>query len=97
MVRRKQKRETNIVQDDEGSVDTTDGVVAKPGRHPVGGWISGVAHGGFGGYAGQKQARGINAKVEAGSGGCLEGQEAGKWIGKLVVNARRWRSSSGCG
>lgn len=37
-------RETDIVQDDEGSVDTTDGVVADPRRHSIRGWISGVAH-----------------------------------------------------
>jgi len=37
-------RETDIVQDDEGSVDTTDGVVADPRRHSVRGRISRVAH-----------------------------------------------------
>lgn len=37
---------TNIVEDDERTVDTTNGVVADPGRHVIRRRYSGVAHGG---------------------------------------------------
>lgn len=41
----KQQEDTNILEDDEGTIDTANSIVLEVRRHPIGGgWLSWVAH-----------------------------------------------------
>jgi len=77
----------NIIEDDEGSVDAADGVVADPGRHLVRG-IPGVAHDdGLVCVAVLEEI--TNAMLETSSEGCCK---TARWIGDVGVEVARQNS-----
>ena len=73
---------TNIVENDEGSVDAGNGAVPESGLHPVARWVPGIAHGEWRGLGVQLLKGGDRGNETSSGSGSESRRAAGQRAGR---------------